>query len=59
MKKVKRLIEIKRQYRLAEVRKARADKKLKSLQFERTSIVSSLTEDELRLYKDKIEKACR
>lgn len=59
MKKVKRLIEIKRQLGLNEAKIQRADKRKKSLVDERTRILKAFTEDEKRLYKDKIERACR
>lgn len=59
MKKVKRLIEIKRQIGLAETRMARAKKKCGHLLEERVKILSSLTTDEKRLYKDRIETACK
>lgn len=59
MKKLKRLIEIKRQVRLVDTKIIRADKRRESLVEERAKIINSLTEDEKRLYKDRIEVACK
>ena len=57
MKKLKRLIEIKRQTGLAINRMLRAETKLKALKKEKDKILGSLTKDEWNLYKDRIEKA--
>ena len=59
MKKVKRLTEIKRQIGLAEQRMERAERRRVSLLAERRKVVGSLTMDEKRLYKERIERACK
>lgn len=59
MKKVKRLIEIKRMLGLLEAKIIRAAKKRETLQSERAQILESLSDVDLRLYKEKIERACK
>lgn len=59
MKKLKRLIEIKKQLRLARLRLDRANKRIDNLLNERNKLVKSFTKDEVALYKDRIEKACK
>lgn len=59
MKKLKRLIEIKRQTGLAIKRQLRAESKLQSLKKERDKILDSITKEEWNLYKEQVEKACR
>lgn len=59
MKKLERLIEIKRQMLLANERAKKIAKKLAELQKERTKVVGSFTVDERRLYKSRIERACK
>lgn len=59
MKKLERLIEIKRQMLLANERARKITKKLIELQKERTKLVGSFTVDERRLYKSRIERACK
>jgi hypothetical protein len=59
MKKLKKLIEIKRQLRLAERRRERAQKRMEKLVKERTKVVNSFTNEEARLYLDRIQKACK
>ena len=59
MKKIKRLIEIKRQAKLQRAKIERAGKKASALKLEQDRIVKSFTTDELRLYKEQIERACK
>ena len=59
MKKVQRLTEIKRQLGLTEKRMERANLRRISLLAERQKVVESLTMDEKRLYKGRIERACK
>lgn len=59
MKKLERLIEIKRQMLLANERARKITKKLIELQKERAKLVGSFTVDERRLYKSRIERACK
>ena len=57
MKKLDRLIEIKRQAGLAHKREGRIVAKIKKLNDERKDILNSFSQDEMRLYGDRIEKA--
>lgn len=59
MKKLKRLIELKRQEKLNTTKIERAQAKQKRLASERSKLVGSFTEDEKRLYKEQIVRACK
>lgn len=59
MKKIKRLTEIKRQLGLAQSKVERATRRCSILLAERRKVVASLTIEEKRLYKERIERACR
>lgn len=59
MKKIKRLIEIKRQRQLQRAKMERARLKDTKLAKERDEILNAVTKDEWNLYKEKIERACR
>jgi len=59
MKKLKRLIELKRLTKLNELKRQRVEAKAKSLENERKKILDSITQEEWRLYSDRIERACK
>jgi hypothetical protein len=58
MEKLKRLIELKRRLRLANGRAMRATKAQHKILNERNKLLATFTEDEKRLYKEQIQKAC-
>lgn len=57
MKKLKRLIEVKRQMLLANAKLYKLNKKIKALQDEQTAVHNSFTSDERLLYKERITRA--
>lgn len=57
IKKLNRLIENKRQRELAYKRDERVRLRIIQLKKERDKILNSFTDDEVKLYKDRIEKA--
>lgn len=59
MKKLKRLIELKRQEKLTLARAKRIEAKREKLNIERDKVLKSFTEDEKRLYKEQIIRACK
>lgn len=59
MNKVERLIEIKRLLRLNGFKLKRVEVEKRKLMSQRGKVLKSLTKDEIRLFKDKIERACR
>lgn len=59
MNKIERLTEIKRQLGLVNKKMERAKRRSSILLAERQKVVASLTMEDKRLYKEKIERACR
>lgn len=57
MKKIERLLEIKRQMLLARKKEDRIQTRIKNLTAERKKVLNSFTDDEMKLYKDRIERA--
>ena len=58
MKKLERLIEIKKLLALAEAKRKRAEDRMVKLAAERKKVLSTITADEARLYKERILRAC-
>lgn len=59
MKKLQRLIEIKRQLGLLAIKMTRAAKKETALKEERAKLLKEFTKDEISLFKERIERACK
>lgn len=59
MKKLQKLIELKRQLGLLDIKLKRAAARRVNLLAERRKVVASFTDEEKRLYKDRIERACK